>query len=68
MVSHVAEPENLSLKFRSKFNHGFTNHGCVHCAVLKAFHCFKGKKPHKIRDIIFSIIYYFRLQVNLKDK
>ena len=56
MVSHVAEPENLSLKFRSKFNHGFTNHECVHCAVLKAFHCFKGKKPPQ--DKGYYIYYY----------
>ena len=25
---------NLKLKFRSKFNHGFTNHGYLYSAVL----------------------------------
>ena len=25
-----------SEKFRSKFNHGFTNYSCLHCAILKA--------------------------------
>ena len=29
-------PEDLNLKFRSKFNHSFTNHGCLHYAALKA--------------------------------
>ena len=24
------------MKFRSKFNHGFINPGCLHCAILKA--------------------------------
>ena len=28
-------PRGLNPKFRSKLNHGFTNHGCLHCAVLK---------------------------------
>ena len=22
------------MKFRSKFNHGFTNRDCLHCAIL----------------------------------
>ena len=33
------------MKFRSKFNHGFTNHGCLHCANFKSlekvFPCFE---------------------------
>ena len=24
------------MKFRSKFNHDFTNRGCLQCAILKA--------------------------------
>ena len=28
-------PEDLNLKFRSKFNHGFTNHGFLSCADIK---------------------------------
>ena len=29
-----AVPEDFNMKFRSKFNHGFTNRGCFHCATL----------------------------------
>ena len=29
-------PKDLKMKFRSKFNHDFTNRGCLHCAILKA--------------------------------
>ena len=25
------------MKFRSKFNHGFTNRGCLHCAIIYAY-------------------------------
>ena len=25
------------MKFRSKFNHRYTNHGCLNCAILKAY-------------------------------
>ena len=34
------------MKFSSKFNHGFTNRGYLHCAVLKAY---------KARDRQFSL-------------
>ena len=27
---------DLNMKFRSKFNHGFINRNCLHCAILKA--------------------------------
>ena len=30
-----AVPVDLNMKFISKFNHGFTNRGCLHCAILK---------------------------------
>ena len=30
-------PKDSKMKFRSKFNHGFTNRGCLHCAILKAY-------------------------------
>ena len=33
----------LNLKYRSKFHHGYTNHGYLHCAVLKAFYNFEVK-------------------------
>ena len=31
----------MKLKFRSKFNHGFTNHGYLHSTVWKANYSFK---------------------------
>ena len=39
LVSSKAVPEDLNMKFRSKLNHGFTNCGCLHCAIaiLKAY-------------------------------
>ena len=36
IISCKAVPKNLNLKFRSKFNHGFTNRG-LHCGILKAY-------------------------------
>ena len=27
--------DDLKLKFISKLDHGFNNHGCLHCAILK---------------------------------
>ena len=35
-VSSNIVPEDLNIKFRSKFNHGFTNRGCLQCGILKA--------------------------------
>ena len=34
------------MKFRSKFNHGSINRGCLHCAILKAY---------KARDMQFFL-------------
>ena len=36
--------KNLKLKFRSKFNHGFTYHGYLHTTVQKALYMFKINK------------------------
>ena len=47
MVSSKTVRWDLNLKFRSKFNHGFTNH-CY--AILKALHGLKEKRTHKVRD------------------
>ena len=45
----------LNIKFRSKFNHGFTNRDCLHCAILKALYGFKEKmSPQGKRYVIFS--------------
>ena len=38
------------MKYRSEFKHGFTNRGCLHCAILKALHSFQEKRAHKSRD------------------
>ena len=37
--------KNLELKFKLKFNHGFTKHGYLHSAVWKASYNFKIKRP-----------------------
>ena len=37
------------VKFRLKFNHGFTNHGYLHSAVWKALHNVKIKRAHEGR-------------------
>ena len=38
-------PEAVDIKHRSKFKHGFTNHGYLHCAILKALRGFQEKEP-----------------------
>ena len=40
---------NLKLKFRSKINHYFTNHGYLHSAVWKALHNVKIKRAQEVR-------------------
>ena len=42
--------KNLKLKFRPKFNHGFTDHGYLHSAVWKASYNFKVKRAQEARD------------------
>ena len=32
--------ENLNWKFRSKLNHGFSNHGCLYYVIMKALYGF----------------------------
>ena len=34
MVSSKNVLDDLNLKVRSKFIHGFTNHGCLHYAII----------------------------------
>ena len=41
---------DFNLKFRSTFNHGFTNHGYLRCAILKALYNFKVKRAHEATD------------------
>ena len=43
------------MKHRSKFKHGFTNCGCLHCAILKALHGFQEKRARKSRDMQFFL-------------
>ena len=45
-----AVTEDLNLKLRSKFNQGFTNYDCLHCAILKFLYSFKENKNQKARD------------------
>ena len=42
-------PENLNLKFRSKFNPVFTCHGCLNYAILRAIYGFKVRRDHKAK-------------------
>ena len=53
IVSSKAVVEVLDMKYRSEFKHGFTNCGCLHCAILKALHGFQRKRTHKSRDMQF---------------
>ena len=46
---------DLNIKFISKFNHGFTNLGCLHCAIRKALYGFKVKRAYKARDMQFFL-------------
>ena len=55
MVSNKTVPEELNLNFRSKFNHGFSNHGCLHWSMLKACYGFKEKRAHKGKRFPFKI-------------
>ena len=64
MVSNKTVPEDLNLKLRSNFNPGFTVHGCLHCAILKAIYGLMEKRDHKARDSQFE---RFKIQ-NLKFK
>ena len=49
------------MKFRSKFNHGFTNRGCLHSAILKAYMA-KDMQffLQNIQNEIFKILKMFR--------
>ena len=40
----------MKLKFRSKFNHGFTNHGYLHSDVWKALYNFKIKTAQTAKN------------------
>ena len=58
MVSSKAVSDDFNLKFTSKFNHGFTNQGCLHCAILKAL-CGKGKKEPTRQDMFKMRLFRF---------
>ena len=51
--SPVNLERELNLKFGSKFNHGFTNHECFHCAIIKALHDFKVTRAQENGDYNF---------------
>ena len=53
VVSSKAVPKVWNMTYISEFKHGFTNRGCLHCAILKALHSFIIKRAHKLRDIQF---------------
>ena len=39
----------MNLKFRSKFNHGSSNLGYLHCAILKALYSSRVKRAQEVR-------------------
>ena len=43
------------MKFRSKFNHGLANRGCLDCAILKPLYGFKEKRALKARNMQFFL-------------
>ena len=47
--------EVLNMKCRSEFKLGFTNRGCLHCAILKALHEFKKNRAHKPKGMQFFL-------------
>ena len=46
---------NLKLKFRSKFNHDFTNHGYLHSAAWKTLYSFKGNVQF-VQKVTFELL------------
>ena len=48
-------PEVLDRKDKSECKHGFTNRGCLHCAILKALHGFPKKRALKLRNMEFFL-------------
>ena len=54
-VSSKAVPEVLDRKDKSECKHGFTNRGCLHCAILKALHGFPKKRALKLRNMEFFL-------------
>ena len=56
-VSSNVVPEDLNIKFRSKFNHGFTNRGCLQCAMWYS-KSLQGKRY--VQNKIFKILKMFK--------
>ena len=54
MVSSKTVPEDLNLKLILKFNPGFTNHGCLQCAILKPLYGFKEKETTRDSQFLFQ--------------
>ena len=53
--SLLKRQEDLNMKFRSKFNHGLTNYGYLHCVILKALYIFKVKNALEARESQFLV-------------
>ena len=50
---HKTIPEDLNLKFKSKANHGLTNHGWLHCAFPRDLFGFQETRVHEETDSQF---------------
>ena len=61
--SRETVPKDLNMKYRSKFNHGFTNSGYLHCDILKALYDIKEKRAPKARDMQFSCWSFFFIKL-----
>ena len=56
-----AVPENLSMKFKEKFSHGFTNRGCLHSAILKVYKTRAMQRfLQNVQNEIFRILKMFK--------
>ena len=50
----------MNLNFRSTFYDGLINHGCLHCAILKALSGFEEGRAQD-RDVVTIVSYYYAI-------
>ena len=52
------------MELRSKFNHGFTIHGYLYCAILKVWYNFKVKRASEAKGNPFKAFEIFKMFKN----
>ena len=67
MISSKAVPEDLNLKFRSKFNYGFAILDCLHRAFLKARYSLAIWLAIVLKKNCFAVL-KLKLQLKLRFK